>query len=74
VRGLGQNFAWTDMFMTRQNGLDNLGVSGNGNRLDMGDLHVNNPTEEVNLFLEENKNKHYGYPYCWYVGQSLQKF
>jgi hypothetical protein len=37
-------------------------------RLDFGDIHVANPSEEVNLFLESNAGKFYGYPYCWTEG------
>jgi hypothetical protein len=33
-----------------------------------GDIHEDNPSEELNLFLPENSNKHYGYPYCWSEG------
>jgi len=41
-----------------ENGVDNL------NRADLGgDIHQNNPSEEVNLFAEPGK--FYGYPYCW---------
>lgn len=50
-----------------ENGLDDLGVD-NETRQDFGDIHLTNPGEEVNLFLDENINKHYGYPYCWSEG------
>ena len=30
-----------------------------------GDIHNQNPAEELNRFLEEDKGKHWGYPYCW---------
>lgn len=33
-----------------------------------GDIHEDNPSEELNLLLPENSNKHYGYPYCWSEG------
>jgi hypothetical protein len=50
-----------------ENGLDDLGVDNN-TRQDFGDIHLTNPGEEVNLFLEEDRQKHYGYPYCWSEG------
>jgi glucose/arabinose dehydrogenase len=40
-----------------ENGLDNLV------RDDLGDVHEDNPAEEVNLFVEPGL--FYGYPYCW---------
>jgi glucose/arabinose dehydrogenase len=41
-----------------ENGVDDL------NRADLGgDIHSNNPSEEVNLM--EEAGKFYGYPYCW---------
>jgi glucose/arabinose dehydrogenase len=43
-----------------ENGRDNL------QRQDLGDdIHQDNPGEELNLFLEENAGRFYGYPYCW---------
>ncbi|MFZ1866060.1 MAG: PQQ-dependent sugar dehydrogenase [Polyangiales bacterium] len=43
-----------------ENGRDNL------HREDLGgDIHQDNPGEELNLFLEENAGRFYGYPYCW---------
>lgn len=30
-----------------------------------GDIHQDNPGEELNLFLEQNAGRFYGYPYCW---------
>jgi glucose/arabinose dehydrogenase len=43
-----------------ENGRDNL------QRPDLGaDIHEDNPGEELNLFLEENIGRFYGYPYCW---------
>jgi glucose/arabinose dehydrogenase len=41
-----------------ENGVDNLFRSDLG-----GDIHENNPAEEVNLFAEPGR--FYGYPYCW---------
>jgi glucose/arabinose dehydrogenase len=43
-----------------ENGRDNL------QRPDLGnDIVQDNPGEELNLFLEENAGRFYGYPYCW---------
>jgi len=43
-----------------ENGPDNL------KRKDLGgDIHNNNPAEELNRFTEETVGKHWGYPYCW---------
>lgn len=43
-----------------ENGRDNL------RRNDMGgDIHQDNPGEELNLFREADAGRHYGYPYCW---------
>lgn len=33
-----------------------------------GDIHDDNPAEELNLFLEANAGRFYGYPYCWSEG------
>lgn len=41
-----------------ENGMDNLTDANLG-----GDIHLNNPGEELNLFLEPGD--FYGYPYCW---------
>lgn len=43
-----------------ENGADNLYREDLG-----GDIHKDNPGEELNQFLEENKDRHYGYPYCF---------
>jgi glucose/arabinose dehydrogenase len=41
-----------------ENGVDNL------TRADLGgDIHIDNPGEELNLFAEPGR--FYGYPYCW---------
>ncbi|MEZ4269439.1 MAG: PQQ-dependent sugar dehydrogenase [Myxococcota bacterium] len=41
-----------------QNGVDNL------QRADLGgDIHDDNPAEELSLF--DTAGRHYGYPYCW---------
>jgi glucose/arabinose dehydrogenase len=43
-----------------ENGRDHL------ERADLGnDIHEDNPGEELNLFLEKNAGRFYGYPYCW---------
>ena len=44
------------------------GMNGNDNlyRSDLGgDIHQNNPAEEIDIFLEANAGAFYGYPYCW---------
>jgi len=41
-----------------ENGVDNLFRTDLG-----GDIHTDNPSEEVNLFAQPGK--FYGYPYCW---------
>jgi len=41
-----------------ENGVDNLARSDLG-----GDIHNDNPSEEVNKFVDAGK--FYGYPYCW---------
>jgi len=41
-----------------ENGVDNLRRNDLG-----GDIHIDNPAEEVNLF--DTPGKFYGYPYCW---------
>mmetsp|Transcript_29399 Transcript_29399/g.40616 ORF Transcript_29399/g.40616 Transcript_29399/m.40616 type:complete len:424 (-) Transcript_29399:65-1336(-) len=43
-----------------ENGVDRLKRDDIG-----GDIHENNPGEELNLFLEQNIGSFYGYPYCW---------
>mmetsp|Transcript_17561 Transcript_17561/g.43802 ORF Transcript_17561/g.43802 Transcript_17561/m.43802 type:complete len:453 (-) Transcript_17561:39-1397(-) len=30
-----------------------------------GDIHEDNPSEELNRFDTKGETKHYGYPYCW---------
>jgi len=55
---IGLTFDNTGRLWGVENGIDNL------NRPDLGgDIHNNNPSEEVNLF--ETAGKFYGYPYCW---------
>ena len=49
-----------------ENGADNL------NRADLGgDIHNDNPGEELNRFPIDNLGKHYGYPFCWTVSKIL---
>jgi len=43
-----------------ENGLDNLYRADLG-----GDIHENNPSEELNMFNKNTPGKYYGYPYCW---------
>eukprot|EP01090_Pellita_catalonica_P019590 TRINITY_DN671_c0_g1_i1.p1 TRINITY_DN671_c0_g1~~TRINITY_DN671_c0_g1_i1.p1 ORF type:complete len:439 (-),score=33.23 TRINITY_DN671_c0_g1_i1:87-1403(-) len=46
-----------------ENGVDNL------HRADLGgDIHANNPSEELNLFDSSTPGRFYGYPYCWSQG------
>lgn len=43
-----------------ENGADGL------KRADLGgDIHNDNPAEELNRFPEKNVGKHWGYPFCW---------
>jgi glucose/arabinose dehydrogenase len=43
-----------------ENGRDNLAVGG--------DIHYDNPAEEVNLFDVNRPGRNYGYPFCWSEG------
>jgi len=43
-----------------ENGRDNLNVDG--------DIHFDNPAEEVNLFDTARPGRNYGYPFCWSEG------
>lgn len=43
-----------------ENSADNLYRSDLG-----GDIHNDNPAEELNRFLESTVGQHWGYPYCW---------
>lgn len=43
-----------------ENGRDSLSRADLG-----GDIHNDNPAEELNLFAEADAGKFYGYPYCW---------
>lgn len=43
-----------------ENGADNLYREDLG-----GDIHNDNPAEEVNKFYEPENNTHYGYPFCF---------
>ena len=38
-------------------------------RSDMGDVHNDNPSEEVNIF--DKPGAFYGYPYCWWVSHNF---
>jgi len=54
----GLRFDADDVLWGVENGVDNL------ERTDLGgDIHDNNPSEEMNLFTEPGN--FYGYPYCW---------
>ena len=43
-----------------ENGRDNLMLGG--------DIHYDNPAEEVNLFDVNKPGRDYGYPHCWSEG------
>lgn len=43
-----------------ENGADSLVRNDLG-----GDIHNDNPAEELNRFPEEKSGSHWGYPYCW---------
>jgi glucose/arabinose dehydrogenase len=43
-----------------ENGADNLYRDDLG-----GDIHDDNPGEELNRFREDDAGRHWGYPYCW---------
>ena len=45
-----------------ENSADNLFRSDIG-----GEIHQDNPAEELNRFREEDAGKNFGYPQCWYV-------
>jgi len=55
---IGIRFDSTGRLWGVENGCDNLFRADLG-----GDIHDNNPSEEMNLFAEPGK--FYGYPYCW---------
>jgi len=55
---IGLSFDRDGVLWGVENGVDNL------NRADLGgDIHNDNPSEEVNKFV--NPGRFYGYPYCW---------
>jgi len=65
---------WADGQRNDALGIDEYGrIWGVGNNIDDlysfdlgGDIHTNNPGEEVNIFM--NPGRFYGYPYCWSEG------
>jgi glucose/arabinose dehydrogenase len=57
---VGLSFDSSNILWGVENGADNLYRSDLG-----GDIHNDNPGEELNRFPESNKGKTYGYPYCW---------
>ena len=57
---VGLAFDLTGRLWGVENGRDNLA------RPDLGDVHQDNPAEELNLFVEPGR--FYGYPYCWSEG------
>ena len=56
--------AWSDPDKTVlygvENGMDNLYRGDLG-----GDIHDDNPAEELNRFRIDEPGNHYGYPWCW---------
>ena len=56
--------AWSDPGKTVlygvENGMDNLYRGDLG-----GDIHIDNPGEELNRFPIDEPGNHYGYPWCW---------
>uniref|UniRef100_A0A6B2L6F7 Pyrroloquinoline quinone-dependent pyranose dehydrogenase beta-propeller domain-containing protein n=1 Tax=Arcella intermedia TaxID=1963864 RepID=A0A6B2L6F7_9EUKA len=63
---VGLSFDAQDRLWGVENGVDDLYRADLG-----GDIHTNNPSEEVNLF--DVPSKFYGYPYCW-TEYDLPKF
>jgi len=57
---VGLKFDSTQRLWGVENGIDDLYRADLG-----GDIHNNNPSEEVNLFDKDTPGKFYGYPYCW---------
>ncbi|MFW6039870.1 MAG: PQQ-dependent sugar dehydrogenase, partial [Gemmatimonadota bacterium] len=55
---VGLDWGPKDRLWGVENGRDNLKRDDLG-----GDIHADNPSEELNLFAEPGK--FYGYPYCW---------
>ena len=65
---VGLGFDKFDVLWGVENSADRLRRNDLG-----GDIHNENPAEELNRFLEEDKGKHWGYPYCW-TEFDLQKY
>jgi len=57
---VGLAFDKHDVLWGVENGPDELERSDLG-----GDIHSDNPAEELNRFPEADKGKHWGYPWCW---------
>ena len=60
IHKVGLAFDHFDVLWGVENSADRLQRNDIG-----GDIHNQNPAEELNRFLEEDKGKHWGYPYCW---------
>ena len=73
--GAARSFATGELFADGLRNTVGLGLDARGrlwgvdngpdgmNRADLGDVHEDNPGEEVNLF--QKAGSFYGYPYCW---------
>jgi glucose/arabinose dehydrogenase len=57
---VGLAFDKHDVLWGVENGADKLVRDDLG-----GDIHNDNPGEELNRFSEDDAGKHWGYPYCW---------
>ena len=57
---MGLTFDKYDVLWGVENSADRLRRNDIG-----GDIHNQNPAEELNRFTEEDAGKHWGYPYCW---------
>jgi len=57
---VGLAFDKYDVLWGVENSADNLARDDLG-----GDIHEDNPSEELNRFPVEKEGQHWGYPYCW---------
>ena len=58
--GLGWSDATRKVLYGVENGMDNLYRADLG-----GDIHQDNPAEELNAFPIDQPGRHYGYPWCF---------
>jgi len=61
---VGLRFDPTGRLWGVENGVDDVARSD----WNIGDIHNDNPCEEINLFDTTNVGGFYGYPYCWSEG------